>query len=224
MTADIAINIAKVRQRIVRAAEKSGRDPSEITLLAVSKTRPASAIAAATAAGITDIGENYLQEALEKMAWLDRPETQWHFFGPVQSNKTRAMAEHFDWVHTVDREKIIQRLAQQRPATLPPLNVCIQVNISAEASKAGCAPEQIDTLASAIADCTGLRLRGLMAIPDADSNPAELTAMAGLFQSLQHRYPGVDTLSMGMSGDLEAAVAAGSTLLRIGTDIFGPRA
>lgn len=220
----IAENIANVRERIHRAAVASGRTADEITLIAVSKTRPAGAIREAWAAGIGHVGENYLQEALEKIDLLNDLPLIWHFIGPIQSNKTRALAERFDWVHSVDRLKIAQRLSDQRPADKPPLNICLQVNISGETSKSGVAPETVAELAEAIRQLPGVRLRGLMAIPapaeDSEARRAPLRALAELMASL----PGpLDTLSMGMSDDLTEAVQEGSTMLRIGTALFGAR-
>jgi PLP dependent protein len=220
----IAENIANVRERIHRAVVASARTPDEVTLIAVTKTRPASDVREAWAAGIRDVGENYLQEALEKMDDLGDLPLTWHFIGPIQSNKTRALAERFDWVHSVDRLKIAQRLSGQRPANLPPLNICLQVNISGEASKSGVAPEAVAELADAIQQLPGVRLRGLMAIPapaeDSEGRRAPLRALAELMAGL----PGqLDTLSMGMSDDLTEAVQEGATMLRVGTALFGPR-
>lgn len=196
-------------------------------LLAVSKTRPAEDIRAAHALGINDFGENYLQEALPKIEALQALGLTWHFIGPIQSNKTRPIAEHFDWVHSVDRDKIARRLNEQRPADAPPLQVCLQVNVSGEASKSGVSPADLPALAEAVLHLPRLRLRGLMAIPAATNSDAEQRAafaqLRGLFEELKPQAPDLDTLSMGMSGDLEAAVAEGSTLLRIGTALFGPR-
>ena len=191
---DVALskNIAKLRERIRVASQNWGREPGAVSLLAVSKTRPAESIRQAAAEGIADFGENYVQEALDKMAQLEDLPLRWHFIGPIQSNKTRAIAENFDWVHSIDRLKIARRLSEQRPASMPPLQVCIQVNISAEASKAG---EQREPFA----------------------------AMRLALASLQAELPGLDTLSMGMSADLEAAICEGATMVRIGTALFGPR-
>ena len=228
-TENIAENIRLLRERVNKACLDAGRQPEELSVMAVSKTRSATEIAAAVAMGLTHIGENYLQEALEKQQQLREQTICWHFIGPIQSNKTRAIAEHFDWVHSVDRLKIIQRLAEQRPASLPPLNICLQVNISAEASKAGASPEELPELAKAVLAQPRLHLRGLMAIPEASGQrqvqAAACARLRVLLQQLRSELsaPALDTLSMGMSGDLEAAVAEGSTLLRIGTDIFGPR-
>ncbi|MDB6063437.1 MAG: hypothetical protein JWM78_3540 [Verrucomicrobiaceae bacterium] len=223
MSSDVAINIAKVRERIGRACIKSRRREHDVTLLAVSKTRGAQDIRAAAAAGVTDIGENYCQEALEKIAVLDDLALTWHFIGPLQSNKTRAIAEHFAWVHSVDRLKIAQRLSEQRPAHLPPLNICLQINIDDEASKSGIAPVELPNLIAAVIDLPNLRVRGLMAIPDADNNGDSFFRLRELFETQRLRWPQVDTLSMGMSADFEAAIAAGATIVRIGTDLFGVR-
>ena len=220
----IAENIANVRERIRRAAEAAGRPPEAITLLAVSKTRPASAIRDAWAAGLKDIGENYLQEALDKMAELSDLPLHWHFIGPIQSNKTRPIAEHFDWVHSVDRLKIAQRLSDQRPEHLPPLNVCLQVNISAEDSKSGVSLAELPELAAAVAALPRLRLRGLMAIPaPAETSEARRAPLAALHQAAQSLPLDLDTLSMGMSDDLTEAVQEGATIVRVGTALFGQR-
>jgi pyridoxal phosphate enzyme (YggS family) len=196
-------------------------------LLAVSKTRPADAIRQAAAAGVEHIGENYLREALDKMGQLQDLELCWHFIGPIQSNKTRAIAEHFDWVHSIDRAKIARRLNEQRPADLPPLQVCLQVNISGEDSKSGAAPADIRELAAVVESLPKLTLRGLMAIPAATDNPQQqrqaFAALRELLEHLQPEHLHMDTLSMGMSADLEAAIAEGATIVRVGTDIFGPR-
>ena len=220
----IAENIAKVRARIREAAQASGRDFASIGLLAVSKTKPAAAIREAYACGVTDFGENYLQEALTKQVELTDLPLAWHFIGPIQSNKTKLIAEHFHWVHSVDRLKIAERLSAQRPTGLPPLNICLQVNVSGEASKSGCAPEELPALAAAIGELPNLRLRGLMAIPEpTDDAAAQHAAFAQLRQLLQTLNPALDTLSMGMSHDLEAAIAEGATWVRIGTALFGAR-
>jgi PLP dependent protein len=220
----IAENIANVRERIHRAAVASGRATDGVTLVAVSKTRPASAIREAWTAGVRDIGENYLQEALDKMDLLQDLPLVWHFIGPIQSNKTRALAERFDWVHSVDRLKIAQRLSDQRPTHLPPLNICLQVNISGESSKSGIEPGELAELAGAVAAMPRLRLRGLMAIPapadDSEGRRAPLRALRELMATLA--LP-LDTLSMGMTDDLTEAVQEGSTMLRIGTALFGSR-
>ncbi|MFF7706415.1 YggS family pyridoxal phosphate-dependent enzyme [Pseudomonas sp. NPDC007930] len=220
----IADNVSAVSARIEAAALAAGRGAAQVGLLAVSKTKPAAAIREVFAAGVREIGENYLQEALAKQAELADLPLSWHFIGPIQSNKTKAIAEHFDWVHSVDRLKIAQRLAEQRPAGLAPLNVCLQVNISGEASKAGCTPEQLPALAAAVAALPNLRLRGLMAIPEPTEDRAAQDAAFALVQALQQQLQlPLDTLSMGMSHDLEAAIAHGATWVRIGTALFGAR-
>ncbi|MBI6658151.1 YggS family pyridoxal phosphate-dependent enzyme [Pseudomonas sp. MF6751] len=220
----IADNIGLVSQRIRAAADAVQRDASSIHLLAVSKTKPAQAVREAYAAGLHDFGENYLQEALGKQADLTDLPLSWHFIGPIQSNKTRAIAEHFAWVHSVDRLKIAQRLSEQRPADLPPLNICIQVNVSGEASKSGCTPADLPALATAISALPRLKLRGLMAIPEPTEDRAEQDAAFATVRDLQAslNLP-LDTLSMGMSHDLESAIAQGATWVRIGTALFGAR-
>ena len=220
----IADNIAQVSSRIRAAVLAAQRDEHSVQLLAVSKTKPAQALREAYAAGLRDFGENYLQEALGKQLELADLPLIWHFIGPIQSNKTRAIAEHFAWVHSVDRLKIAQRLSEQRPADLPPLNICIQVNVSGEASKSGCNPADLPTLANAISELPRLRLRGLMAIPEPTDDRAEQDAAFAAVQSLQAslNLP-LDTLSMGMSHDLESAIAQGATWVRIGTALFGAR-
>jgi hypothetical protein len=212
----------------IRAGEKKYlRDAGSVSLVAVSKTRPAGDIRQAAAAGVSHIGENYLGEALEKMAELDDLDLCWHFIGPIQSNKTRAIAEHFSWVDSVDRLKIAQRLNDQRPPQQPALQVCLQVNISDEASKAGVSLQQLPQLASQVAGLPRLQLRGLMAIPAATDNfQQQREAFARLRRALaklQVQHPQMDTLSMGMSADMLAAIAEGATMVRIGTGIFGRR-
>ncbi|MDU9389558.1 YggS family pyridoxal phosphate-dependent enzyme [Pseudomonas sp. zfem002] len=220
----IADNLSTLAGRIHSAAAASGRDPASIHLLAVSKTKPATAVREAFAAGVRDVGENYLQEALGKQAQLSDLPLTWHFIGPIQSNKTRAIAEHFDWVHSVDRLKIAQRLSEQRPDHLPPLNLCLQVNVSGEDSKSGCTPEQLPALAQAISALPKLRLRGLMAIPEPTDDRAAQDAAFARVRELQDSLGlGLDTLSMGMSHDLESAIAQGATWVRIGTALFGAR-
>lgn len=234
----IAGNLQDVHARIAAAAADRLADPVPILLLAVSKTFDAGAVWDAVAAGQRDFGENYLQEALDKMdavrvlhdsadPALRDARLLWHFIGPIQSNKTHPLAEHFDWVHTVDREKIAARLAGQRPAGLAPLNVCIQVNISGEASKSGVAPDAVPALARAITAMPRLHLRGLMAIPQAaDDRAAQrlpFRALHQLYTRLQDEGMAVDTLSMGMSTDLEAAILEGATIVRVGSAIFGSR-
>jgi len=215
--------------RIESACAKASRPVESVTLLAVSKTFSATAVREAHAAGARRFGENYVQEGLAKVAELAdlRPALEWHLIGPLQSNKTRPVAEAFDWVHSVDRLKIAERLSEQRPAELPPLNVCIQVNISGEASKSGCAPADVPSLAHAIAALPRLRLRGLMAVPepaaDLQAQRVPHRALAALFAQLRAEGLALDTLSMGMSADLEAAILEGATLVRVGTAIFGAR-
>ncbi|MDZ3994247.1 YggS family pyridoxal phosphate-dependent enzyme [Pseudomonas sp. Teo4] len=220
----IADNLSALASRIESAARAAGRDPASVHLLAVSKTKPASAIREIHAAGVRDVGENYLQEALAKQDELRDLPLIWHFIGPIQSNKTKAIAEHFDWVHSVDRLKIAQRLSEQRPAGLPPLNICLQVNVSGEDSKSGCAPGDLPALAKAVAALPNLRLRGLMAIPEpTEDRAAQEAAFASLRQLQEGLGLDCDTLSMGMSHDLEAAIAQGATWVRIGTALFGAR-
>ena len=220
----IADNIGLVSQRIRAAADAVQRDASSIHLLAVSKTKPAQAVREAYAAGQLEFSENYLQEALGKQAELTDLPLSWHFIGPIQSNKTRAIAETFAWVHSVDRRKIAQRLSEQRPADLPPLNICIQVNVSGEASKSGCTPADLPALANAISALPRLTLRGLMAIPEPTEDRTEQDAAFATVRDLQNslNLP-LDTLSMGMSHDLESAIAQGATWVRIGTALFGAR-
>ena len=226
----IAENLEKAGERIHDAAVQAGRDPTGVRLLAVSKKQPAGAIREAAENGQIAFGENYVQEALEKMEALsDITGLEWHFIGPVQSNKTRTIAEHFDWVHSVDRLKVAQRLSEQRGEGRPPLNICLQVNLDDEASKAGAAPGDIPGLATAVSGLSGCRLRGLMAIPDPDNTPGKqrqrFRELASLLARLRDDVDndGFDTLSMGMSGDLEAAVTEGATIVRLGTALFGPR-
>jgi pyridoxal phosphate enzyme (YggS family) len=224
-------NLQAVHEQISAAAYNAARDPGRISLLAVSKTVDADAVIEAAQAGQRAFGENYLQEALDKMAAIRsaRPDIllEWHFIGPIQSNKTRLIAEHFDWVHSIEREKIAQRLAEQRPAHLLPLNVCLQVNVSGEASKSGVAPDRVGALAQSVACMPRLTLRGLMAIPE-QSGTFEL--QRGPFRQLRQLYDALlargmplDTLSMGMSADMNAAIAEGATIVRVGTAIFGKR-
>ena len=227
--AALQARLRAVMERIAVAARAAGRDPASVSLVAVSKTFPADAVAAAHAAGQVAFGENYVQEAVDKIAALgpQRAELQWHFIGPIQSNKTRVIAEQFDWVQSVDRLKVAQRLSEQRPPGLAPLNVLLQVNISGEASKSGVAPAEAQALAQAVGQLPRLKLRGLMAIPEPAADPAyqraPLAAMRALFDRLRAAGFDVDTLSMGMSADLESAVLEGSTMVRIGTAIFGER-
>ena len=217
--ATILENVQGVKARIARAARAAGRDPESVTLLAVSKTHPVARMAEAQAAGLNAFGENYVQEAFRKMQALSG--AQWHLVGALQSNKSRLAAERFDWVQTVDRVKIANRLSEQRPAHLPPLNVLIEVNISGEASKSGAGVKEVTELCAAIATLPRLRLRGLMAIP-APGAAGDFVKMRRLYDTLHGQF-GFDTLSMGMSEDMEAAIAAGATMVRIGTAIFGER-
>lgn len=219
--------LQQVMDRIRSAEQRYGRPQGSVTLLAVSKLQPASAIAELAAAGQYRFGENYLQEAEPKMQALSGLALEWHFIGPIQANKTRGLACHFAWVHSVDRFKIARRLSEQRPGQLSPLNICLQVNISGEASKSGIEPARLSELATVVADLPRLQLRGLMAIPaPSDDFTEQRRACARLRQyqeALQAAGFALDTLSMGMSADLEAAIAEGATLVRIGTAIFGPR-
>jgi pyridoxal phosphate enzyme (YggS family) len=223
----IASKLQRVRQRIAAACAEAGRDVNEVTLLAVSKTFGPDAVRAAHGAGQAAFGENYLQEAVEKIALLADLPLQWHCIGPIQSNKTRLVAAHFDWAHTVDRLKIAERLSEQRSADQPPLQVCIQVNIDGGASKSGVAPDQVAALAHAVAALPRLSLRGLMTIPEpAADHEAQLAVhrkARQLFDALRAEGLALDTLSMGMTADLEAAIHAGSTMVRVGTAIFGGR-
>lgn len=224
----ISANLQAVKSRIVAACAAAGRDPGEVTLLAVSKTWPAESVRLAAAGGQRAFGENYVQEAVAKAAALAELGLEWHFIGPLQSNKTRPVAATFAWVHSVDRLKLAERLSVQRPAGLPPLQVCVQVNVSNEASKSGCTADEAPDLCRAVAALPNLKLRGLMAIPE----PAQESAMAvrrfGELRALRDRLNEaglqLDTLSMGMSDDLEDAIMAGATIVRVGTAIFGERA
>ncbi|WP_312227911.1 YggS family pyridoxal phosphate-dependent enzyme [Pseudescherichia sp.] len=227
---DIAHNLAQVRDKISAAALRCGRASEDVALLAVSKTKPASAVAEAIDAGQRAFGENYVQEGVDKIRHFQEQGVtglEWHFIGPLQSNKSRLVAEHFDWCHTVDRLRIASRLSDQRPAGMPPLNILIQINISDEESKSGIPLAELDALAAQVAALPGICLRGLMSIPAPVSTYERQFAvarqMAVAFDALKLRYPTVDTLSLGMSDDMEAAIAAGSTLVRIGTAIFGAR-
>lgn len=232
MTA-IAANLQAVRTRIAAAERESGRtaanDHCAVSLLAVSKTWPAAAIREAWQAGQRAFAESYLQEALDKLEGLRDLPIEWHFIGPLQSNKTRAVAENFAWLHTIDRAKIAQRLSEQRPSELPPLNVCLQINVSGEASKSGVAPGEVAELARAVAGLPRLVLRGLMCIPEATDNVGSQRSRFAQMRELLHVLNAelglsMDTLSMGMSDDLESAVAEGATMVRVGTAIFGVRA
>ncbi len=227
MNQNTAQRLQQIQARIEAACRHCQRDPDQIRLLAVSKGQPLAALATMAALGQQAFGENYVDEALDKISALRSHTLEWHYIGPVQSNKTRAIAEHFDWVQSVDRIKIVRRLADQRPADRPPLNLLIQVNLDGEQQKAGCQPDQIADLAEAISANRPLRLRGLMAIPAPRDNRQDQRAaferLHSLFARLQDDHASVDTLSAGMSADLEAAIMAGSTMVRIGTDLFGPR-
>ncbi|HSI22761.1 MAG TPA: YggS family pyridoxal phosphate-dependent enzyme [Methylophilaceae bacterium] len=223
----ISERLQAVKSRLRQAETEAGRAPESVALVAVSKTQPADAIRAAHAAGQRAFGENYLQESLEKMAALADLPLEWHFIGPIQSNKTRPIAENFAWVHGVDRLKIAQRLSDGRPANLPPLNICIEVNVSGEESKGGVEPNDVQALAEAVAQLPGLKLRGLMTIPAPTNDIAlqrqQFRMLRELLESLKQRGLALDTLSMGMSEDFPAAIAEGATIVRIGTAIFGPR-
>lgn len=223
----IAANLQAVRARIAAACAAAGRPVDAVQLLAVSKTWPAAGVREAAAAGQRAFGENYVQEAVDKAAELTGLQLDWHFIGPLQSNKTRPVAEGFAWVHSVDRLKVAERLAAQRPPGMPPLQACIQVNVSGEASKSGCAPDQAAALAHAVAALPGLRLRGLMAIPEPSDDSRLQRSRFALLRQLRDRLNaeglGLDTLSMGMSEDLEAAIMEGATIVRVGTAIFGKR-
>jgi pyridoxal phosphate enzyme (YggS family) len=228
--ANIEINTTSVQRRLQQAARDAGRNPEDILLLAVSKTRTSAQVRLAVNSGLSSFGENYLQEAVEKIDQLTDLSISWHFIGPLQSNKTRQVAEHFDWIHTVDRLKIAQRLSNQRPADRAPLNICLQINIDNEPSKSGLTPEQAIEVASSIAALPNIRLRGLMAIPKPSTEPAEqrqpFARLRALLEEINTRLDNsqkLDTLSMGMSGDLEPAIYEGATIVRVGTDIFGPR-
>ena len=229
----IPTRLQQIHARILTACQAAGRDPSTVSLLAVSKTFGPEAVQAAWAAGQTAFGENYIQEAVQKITTLrqhplpGQPPLQWHCIGPIQSNKTRLVAEHFDWVHTVDRLKIAERLSEQRPAALAPLQVCIQVNVDGGETKSGVLPQDALALAQQVAALPGLRLRGLMSIPepapDFVAAVQVFMRVSALFDALNAQSLALDTLSMGMSADLEAAIHAGSTLVRVGSAIFGAR-
>ncbi len=235
--------LKQIRERIAQTCQRAGRQADSVLLIAVSKTFPAEAVVQAANAGQRHFGENYLQEAVDKIARVkemapalsdgdvDANSLIWHFIGPLQSNKTRAVAEHFDWVHSIEREKVARRLSEQRPAQLPPLNVCIQVNVSGEQTKSGVKPEEALPLAAVIAELPNLRLRGLMSIPEATDDVSlqrqRFARLRSLLQQLNQvrtaSQPALDTLSMGMSADMEAAILEGATMVRIGTAIFGSR-
>jgi pyridoxal phosphate enzyme (YggS family) len=224
---NLTLHVNHVRSRIRSAAVAAGRDPESITLVAVTKAKTAESVRQAATAGVTDFGENYLQEAQVKIEQLADLKLKWHFIGGIQSNKTRAIAERFDWVQSVDRFSVARRLSEQRPFHAPPLNVCIQVALVPEPTKGGAAPDELRTLAAAIAGLPRLKLRGLMCVPPPQADPAaERAVFASLRMALEDLNAGglkLDTLSMGMSGDFESAIAEGATLVRIGTALFGAR-
>ncbi len=224
---NLAVHVNHVRSRIRQAAEAAGRDPASITLVAVSKSKPAESMRAAAMAGVTDFGENYLQEALAKLDELRALPLRWHFIGGLQSNKTRAVAERFDWVHSIDRVSIARRLSEQRPFHAPPLNLCIQVKLVPEPTKGGVSPEDLPALAAGTADLPRVKLRGLMCVPppqpDVAAERAVFSQLRKLLERLNADGYGLDTLSMGMSGDFESAIAEGATHVRIGTALFGSR-
>ena len=223
----IPANLQAVQDRIAAACAAAGREPCDVRLLAVSKTWPAARVGEVAACGQRAFGENYVQEAVAKIAALGHLDLEWHFIGPLQSNKTRPVAEHFAWAHSIERLKIAERLSAQRPADLPPLQVCLQVNVSGEESKSGCAPAEAAALAAAVAQLPRLRLRGLMAIPEPTSDAGMSRRRFALLRQLRDHLNAegmnLDTLSMGMSDDLAAAIAEGATIVRIGTAIFGER-
>lgn len=224
----ISQTIAQVQTRIKNACVSAHRSPDSVKLLAVSKTKPADAIRQAYQAGLRDFGENYVQEGTDKISQLkDLTDICWHFIGPLQSNKTRLVAENFDWMHSLERMKIAERLSQQRPPQCEPLNVLIQINLDNEKSKAGIQLAQVNEFAAALKNLPGIRLRGLMAIPSAEATDAGRSAsyqrLFAAFSALREQYPAADTLSLGMSNDMQAAIAEGSTMVRIGSAIFGPR-
>jgi pyridoxal phosphate enzyme (YggS family) len=223
----LTLHVNHVRSRIRQAATAAGRDPATVTLVAVTKAQTAETIRLAATAGVTDFGENYLQEALAKMDQLADVPLVWHFIGGIQSNKTRAIAERFDWVHSIDRLSVARRLSEQRPYHAPPLNLCIQVELVPEPNKGGIAPGEIGPLAAAVAELPRVRLRGLMCVPPPQTNTAAERAVFArlrtLLEALNASGHKLDTLSMGMSGDFESAIAEGATLVRIGTALFGSR-
>jgi pyridoxal phosphate enzyme (YggS family) len=224
---NLALHVHEVQERVARAAVAAGRSAHSVTLLAVGKAQPPESLAAAAAAGLTDFGESYLSEALIKIAALQDRALTWHFIGRLQANKTRAIATAFAWVHTLDRLKVAERLAAQRPLHVPPLNVCLQVNLASEPTKGGVAPEELPALVHAVAALPRLKLRGLMCLPPHEEEPARqrhwFRALRLLKEDLNARGAALDTLSMGMSDDFEAAIAEGSTIVRLGTVLFGPR-
>ncbi len=224
---NISVALAQIRQRISDAEQRFNRDPNSVQLLAVSKTKPVDAIQEAIDAGQVFFAENYLQEAIEKIEHFNNAQLIWHFIGAIQSNKTRDIAQHFQWAHTIDRIKVARRLNEQRPDNLPPLNICLQINISGENSKSGIAVDELMQLADDCAALANIKIRGLMAMPAQDSDferqRIPFRELKQLFTECQSRHPGLDTLSMGTTNDLEAAIAEGATMVRIGTAIFGAR-
>ncbi|SEL67338.1 hypothetical protein SAMN05216262_11722 [Colwellia chukchiensis] len=217
-------NIAQVELQISSACQQAQRAANEVTLLAVSKTKPAEMILQAYDAGQRHFGESYVQEAVDKITRLqDKTDITWHFIGPIQANKTKLIAQHFSWVHSIDRAKVAKRLNAHRLAQDTPLNICLQVNISGEESKAGVSPTELPALLAEIADCQQLTIRGLMAIPEKNAPQASFMQMQALFTTLKKQYPSMDTLSMGMSADMQLAINAGATIVRIGSAIFGAR-
>ena len=224
---NLALQVQEVRERVARAVAAAGRSAHSVTLLAVGKAQPLALLRAAADAGLTDFGESYLNEALEKVAALQDRALTWHYIGRLQANKTRPVAEAFAWVHAVDRLKIAERLSAQRPYHAPPLNVCLQVNLAGEASKSGVPPAQLAPLAAAVAALPRLTLRGLMCLPPQETDPARqrhwFAQLRALKEELNGRCARLDTLSMGMNDDFEAAIAEGATIVRLGTVLFGPR-
>lgn len=217
-------NLAAVELQILQACHQANRSRHDVCLLAVSKTKTRQLIEQAYQSGQRSFGESYIQEAVDKMMQLTHlKDAQWHFIGPIQSNKTKQIATHFSWVHSIDRAKLITRLNDHRSAQDTPLNVCLQVNISGEASKSGIAPDEVALLAKLVESCDNLCLRGVMAIPKKNDSQDSFIAMHTIFKQLKQKYPSVDTLSMGMSGDLKQAIANGSTMIRVGSAIFGKR-
>ena len=223
----IADQIQQIRQNIQQNAQKSGRNPDHIRLMAVSKTHPSSAIQAAFESGITDFGESYVSEAVEKIKNIQNQAITWHFIGPIQSNKTRLIAQNFDWVHSVDRPKIAQRLNDQRPPELPPIQICVQANLFDEPQKKGVTLKELPELLGFVANQPNIQLRGLMVIPPLqtsyENQLEQFNQVASVYQNLQQQFSTMDTLSMGMSNDIAAAIAAGSNMIRVGTAIFGQR-
>lgn len=226
-TSNIAASLQTVKDSVVAMAEKHGRNPLDIKLLAVSKTKPVELIGAAISAGQHAFGENYPDEAVEKIGQLADSPCEWHFIGAIQSRKSAAITQHFSWVHSIDRLKVAKKLAEHRPPGLPALQCCLQINVDGEDSKAGIAPDQLHELAAACAQFPQLKLRGLMAIPkprtEFDEQREAFAKVRTLLEALKQTYPDMDTLSMGMSGDMEAAIAEGATIIRVGTAIFGSR-